>query len=294
MVVCLSSLVPPKFNVRLYLPLRGWWPGVSDREKVFLVEMMKTLDVVNAAIDPREFFTKYVQTRTPVVIKGHIQDEGFQASRWVRVRSPVPYLPDSSRCSEKTDLEYLSKKAGHVTVQVEPIHPDSKQFGTDLERVEAKFSEFLDGLKQEDGERRYLTTQYSEDSEGGLDGGGEKAEEGITTYPPPTNTLRDDFPSAPKIAGNLVLQQVNLWIGRSKNGASSGLVWGFCISTPRGYELTPKVASRFPRQYLLSSRGSQKIRALPSSPSAELVSSRKDSHHSPQRVDFVCAQRRAI
>jgi len=122
-------------------------------------------------------------------------------------------------------LEYLSKKAGHATVQVEPIHQESKQFGTDVERVEMKFSEFLDGLRQEDGEWRYLTTQYSADSEGGLDDDGEEKEGGITTYPPPTNALRDDFPSAPKLAGNLVPQQVNLWIGRSKNGASSGLVW---------------------------------------------------------------------
>jgi len=149
----------------------------------------------------------------------------------------------SSRCSEKTDLEYLSRKAGHVTVQIEPIHPESKQFGTDVERVEAKFSEFLDGLRQEDGEWRYLTTQYSEDSEGGLDGVREEAEGGITTYPPPTNALRDDFPSAPKIAGNLVLQQVNLWIGRSKNGASSGLVWCLCILNFRGCELKPQIAS---------------------------------------------------
>ena len=122
-------------------------------------------------------------------------------------------------------MEYLSQKAGHVTVQVEPIHPESKQFGTDAERVEMKFSEFLDGLKQEDGEWRYLTTQYSATSEGGPSD--DEEEEGeITTYPPPTNALRDDFPSAPKLIGNLVLQQVNLWVGRSKKGASSGLVGG--------------------------------------------------------------------
>lgn len=89
-----------------------------------------------------------------------------------------------------------------------------------------RFSEFLSGLKREDGEWRYLTTQYPANSEIGLDDDGEEEEEEgeITTYPPPTNALRDDFPSTPKIAGNLVLQQVNLWIGRSKNGASSGLV----------------------------------------------------------------------
>ena len=143
-------------------------------------------------------------------------------------------------------MEYLSKKAGHITVQVEPIHPEFKHFGTDVERVETKFSEFLDGLKQEDGEWRYLTTQYSADPEGGL-GDDEETEGEITTYPPPTNALRDDFPSVPKIAGNLVLQQANLWIGRSKNGASSGLVWHLCILTSHECKLIPQVASRLPR-----------------------------------------------
>jgi len=92
MTVCLSWL--PRLNVILGLTsLRvsgGCFHGVSDREKVFLlVEMAKTLDVVDSAIDPKEFFTKYVQTRTPVVIKGLIRDEEFQASRWVRAPSSV-------------------------------------------------------------------------------------------------------------------------------------------------------------------------------------------------------------
>lgn len=221
---------------------------MSDRENVPLpLEMkVKTLDVVDSAIDPKEFFEKYVQTRTPVVLKGLIRDEGFHASRWVRTPR-FPIFRDSSRCFKKTDLDYLSGKAGHVTVQVEPIHPESKQFGTDVERVEVKFSEFLDGLKQADEEWSYLTTQYSVDSEGELDDdGGEGVEGGIATYPPPTNALRDDFPSAPKIAGNLILQQVNLWIGRSKNGASSGLVWRLHILAVRECKLTLQIASRFP------------------------------------------------
>jgi len=130
------------------------------------------------------------------------------------------------------DLKHLAgqiwntpKKAGHVTVQVEPIYPDLKQFGTDVEQIEMKFSEFLEGLKQEEGEWRYLTTQYSADPEGGLDDDEDGGEGEVTTYPPPTNALRDDFPSAPNLTGNLVLQQVNLWVGRLENGASSRLVW---------------------------------------------------------------------
>lgn len=138
-------------------------------------------------------------------------------------------------------MEYLSKKAGHAIVRVEPIHPELKQFGTDVERIEMKFSEFLDGLKKEDGELMYLTTQYPADSEG-REEDNEENEGGITTYPPPTNALRDDFPSAPKITGNLVLQQVNLWIGKSKNGASSGLVRGTLFIPSRRSKLMPFIA----------------------------------------------------
>ena len=148
---------------------------------------------------------------------------------------------------EKTDLEYLSEKAGHVAVQVEPIHPDLKQFGTDVERIEMKFSEFLEGLKQGDGEWRYLTTQYSGPLGEDGDGDGDEEEGEITTYPPPTNALKDDFPSTPKITGNLVLQQVNLWVGRSKNGASSGLVRNLSRHSLVEYGLTSCAASRFPR-----------------------------------------------
>ncbi|KAG8976367.1 hypothetical protein FRB93_013275 [Tulasnella sp. JGI-2019a] len=42
-------------------------------------------------------------------------------------------------------------------------------------------------------------------------------------FPPPTLALRNDFPVKPRLMGNLVLDQVNLWIGRSKDGSSSGL-----------------------------------------------------------------------
>ena len=49
-------------------------------------------------------------------------------------------------------------------------------------------------------------------------------EAGFQPNPPRADALRDDFPSAPKITGSLVLQQVNLWVCRSENGAPSGLV----------------------------------------------------------------------
>jgi hypothetical protein len=81
------------------------------------------------------------------------------------------------------------------------------------------FEKFVEALGRDDGVNFYLTTQYAAEDEHG-EGEGES----IVSYPPPTNALKDDFPSMPKLAGNLVLQQVNLWIGKSKNGSSSGLV----------------------------------------------------------------------
>lgn len=70
---------------------------VSDREKVILSPEMtvKTLDVIDSAIDPEEFFVKYVQTRTPVVIKGLIRDEGFRAPRWVSASPYVSWLSEA-------------------------------------------------------------------------------------------------------------------------------------------------------------------------------------------------------
>lgn len=95
---------------------------------------------------------------------------------------------------------------------VEPMDQKSKQFGTGVQRVPMAFRDFLDSLQAKNGPYHYLTTQYSDD------------DDVPETFPPPTNALKDDFPLVPSLMGNLVLQQVNLWVGRSKGGASSGLV----------------------------------------------------------------------
>lgn len=98
---------------------------------------------------------------------------------------------------------------------IEPLHPDKQQFGTDIERVPVKFREFIGTLKNESGPHPYLTTQYAEQ---------EDDLEALTVLPPPADALADDFPRVPRLMGNLFLQQVNLWLGKSKDGATSGLV----------------------------------------------------------------------
>ena len=93
------------------------------------------------------------------------------------------------------------------------MHPISRQFGTDVERVSTKFRDFLASLQRKDGPYPYLTTQYAEQD---LDA--------MTVLPPPADALADDFPLVPRLMGHLFLQQVNLWLGRSKDGTTSGLV----------------------------------------------------------------------
>lgn len=106
---------------------------------------------------------------------------------------------------------------------MEPIHEGTNQFGTDVPRVSMSFAAFLASLKAKDGPYHYLTTQYASEDDEGEEREGEEGER-ITTLPPPTNALADDFPRVPRVMGNLALQQVNLWLGKSKAGASSGLV----------------------------------------------------------------------
>ncbi|KZT05153.1 Clavaminate synthase-like protein [Laetiporus sulphureus 93-53] len=155
--------------------------------------MATTVDHITPGIAAETFFKDYISRRRPVVLSGLPDDASFQATKW-------------------TDLNYLASKAGDVEVLVEPMHASIRQFGTDVQRIPMRFRNFLDSLKQEDGPHHYLTTQYS----------GEEWDS-LTVLSPPTDALSSDFPDVPPVMGNLFLQQANLWIGKSKEGSSSGL-----------------------------------------------------------------------
>lgn len=121
----------------------------------------------------------------------------------------------------KVDLDYLKGKAGDAEVLVEPMHPTSHQFGTDVERIQMPLKEFLDSLKQSEGPYHYLTTQYADQDS-----------DEQTVLPPPADALADDYPRVPRLMGNLGLQQVNLWLGRSQDGSTSGLVCSLQLFVP--------------------------------------------------------------
>lgn len=127
---------------------------------------------------------------------------------------------DNDLC--QTQLAYLKDKAGSATVKVEPIHPDEHCFGTAMPRQTMSFAEFLDLVQNPDEAGQcYLTTQYEQDEEEDE----EDEEEPVLdpVLPSPTHKLRSDLPLHPRVLGDLVLQQCNLWIGSGRDEKSSGL-----------------------------------------------------------------------
>jgi len=90
-------------------------------------------------------------------------------------------------------------------------------FGEFLDRIDGKKGGGKGGGGEEEGEgegeRLYLTTQNVTTDDGGRP-------RVMSNF---MRKLADDFPLRPAIAGNLVPQNVNVWMGRTKGGSSSGL-----------------------------------------------------------------------
>ena len=151
---------------------------------------LPTIDIEN--ITPEQFYNTYVQNRRPIVIQG------------------IP--PDLSKL-KSWDNCHLNKKAGDQTVSVERRSDTSDGYGKGNE-IRMKFSQFISLVQNEDN-LHYLTTQdVPSDDNGRPD-----------ILPDFMKALSDDFPIQPKLTGNLIPQNINLWMGNSTNfaGASSGL-----------------------------------------------------------------------
>ncbi|WFD34146.1 hypothetical protein MCUN1_000982 [Malassezia cuniculi] len=168
------------------MPYRGWAGERVERER--------------ADIGGARMWTEYVRERRPVVLEGLLVDEAWRGGSWA-------------------DLGELKAKAGDALVKVERLG-EGGQFGTGNARERMRLRELVEKL--EGGEEGYyLTTQY----ESGEDE--EDAEEEWPAVddvlPAPTDRLAGDFPAQPEVLGELVLQQCNLWLGRSKEGRTTGL-----------------------------------------------------------------------
>lgn len=151
-----------------------------------------SLTSINADdVTPEVFYNNFIKQRRPVVLKG--------------------VLPDLSLIDKWKDLSYLEEKVGDQSVMVEQRGFATDSFGKGNE-IRMTFKKFLHLIKEGD-DKHYLTTQdILANSDGRPD-----------LIAPFMKPLKADFPLRPALVGNLVPQNINMWIGNNKQGASSGL-----------------------------------------------------------------------
>lgn len=145
---------------------------------------------------------------------------------------------DLSALTAWSNLGHLRKIGGDAVVKVEPMDKARQQYGSGAERQEMRLDAFLDEL--EAGKHLYLTTQYEGDGDEGSGGGNEEDDDGLyldniggeeddvdvrARFPGAIRSLlaHTDIPLVPASMSGLALSSMNLWLGQSRSGASSGL-----------------------------------------------------------------------
>lgn len=136
---------------------------------------------------PREFYSKYIARRVPIKFSGAIGN----LSKWSN--------------------DYIKSKAGECVVKVEHRATKTDPFGKGHE-TSMKFLDFIDQLSN-GSELLYLTTQkllYSPEGQPHI-------------ISPPLTHLTDDMIIRPSIMGNLIPQNINIWMGQTTAPSTSGL-----------------------------------------------------------------------
>jgi hypothetical protein len=154
------------------------------------------LDRVEPTMDPTEFFARYVSQRRPCILTG------------------LPGGVDGKALDVTPDT--LVQVAGDCKVQVEK-RPDANQnFGqnrTAERQVVWTVKDLVERLRGPDRELYYLSTQQQE---------AEEEEQEQQQYSTPCRQLLEKghiLPSLP-LAGNLILQSCNIWMGAADRSAS--------------------------------------------------------------------------
>lgn len=143
-------------------------------------------------ISPEEFYRRFVATRTPCILTNVLELPDFKCRDWTN--------------------EYMRDKAGDTLVRVERRSSVNSMYGRDAPREPMLFRDFIDHV--EAGSQELYLTSQTEDYAGS---------ELPAVYAAPLTSLRTDFVLNPPFVGNLVPYQVNVWMGNSKQGSSSGL-----------------------------------------------------------------------
>lgn len=161
-------------------------------------------------ITPESFYNEYIRQRKPVVLRA-IGNSDKESS------SSLSLLSDLSKLTKWKDIHYLKSQVDpKQKVMIEQrscSNPTKSTFGNGHE-IPMTFPNFLSLVVSGKDDRHYLTTQdVHSDSDGRPD-----------LMPPLMKHLQHDFPLQPRIMGNLIPQNINMWMGNNTgNGVSSGL-----------------------------------------------------------------------
>lgn len=151
---------------------------------------LQSIDCIDSNIDPIKFFEKYVNKRLPVKFN-NIMNSFERIQKW-------------------KNNKYLIEKAGDCLVRVEYRQNHTQRFGIGQE-IQMEFKEFLDHIENDAICNYYLTTQELEYSLEGKP----------NLISPPLTNLKDDFNMLPDLTGHLIVQNLNLWYGKSDDSRSS-------------------------------------------------------------------------
>mmetsp|Transcript_24809 Transcript_24809/g.58625 ORF Transcript_24809/g.58625 Transcript_24809/m.58625 type:complete len:484 (+) Transcript_24809:160-1611(+) len=149
-------------------------------------------------LTPEGFYRDYIQHRRPVVIRGKLPAELINLNLW------------------KSSNKHMTERAGDESIMVEKRSNNRDSFGRGNE-IAMSFRNFMKVIEEGDN-MHYLTTQ---DVAANKDGRPDLMSSFMKKLRGQGENL--DFPLRLNLAGNLVPQNINLWIGNSKDGTSSGL-----------------------------------------------------------------------
>jgi len=144
--------------------------------------------------DAELFFKEYISKHKPVVIEG---------------------IPEDLQNVKEWSNSYLKRVAGDSKVSVETVHEGNK-FGKGLVKKDVAFRTIAESIAN--GETcYYITTQDIKVNE--------KTGQPNVTSSPVTELIYSEkgVPIKPKLFGNLIPMNLNIWMGNSKDGSCTGL-----------------------------------------------------------------------
>lgn len=159
--------------------------------KNFRHRMFCTDSITTCSTNAEEFFARYVKERKPCHFRDHFKEKEWGLDKWTN-----EYLKEN--CNSEVKIEYRDSS--------------SDRFGKGKE-IQMPYNKVVEEIEN-GSQLYYMTTQKLDYT----------AEGQAAILSPPMSSLQGDFPINPPLLGNLIVQNINMWMGASVECVTSGLV----------------------------------------------------------------------